>query len=402
MTAMQTIHVWINFPNGEQVLCGEIVCEEPDMKGRVNGAFRYVESYLNHSDAFPLDPVSLPLTPQNHDPQRPSGVFAVFEDSLPDDWGRRLLIRKMGLRRNQQKVSDLLLAINGHAMGALSFSSGNNTTAGTHASIQQLDILLNHAAKFESGEPVENSEIAELLKAGSSPGGARPKVLICDGEDDYWIAKFPSIKDRYSIIPIEHAAMQLAGKAGIPVPETRVLTVGGRNVLLVKRFDVSGRAGRYHMISFRTLLRAEGWYHLSYRDLAGILKVHSYKPEKDLVNLFRQMTFNAYIGNTDDHLQNFSMLHSGNGYYLSPAYDLLADVNDNRTHVLNFDYDPAFPGYDSLVKMGKSYFGIATPDRHVDSVKDALKSWKQAFRQSKVPARDIELLAPAIDRRLLD
>jgi serine/threonine-protein kinase HipA len=65
------------------------------------------------------------------------------------------------------------------------------------------------------------------------------------------------------------------------------------------------------------------------------------------------MVFNALIGNTDDHLKNFAMLHGSNGFFLSPAYDLLPDTAQRREHVLHFDAGHLFPGFEHLVNIGK-------------------------------------------------
>jgi serine/threonine-protein kinase HipA len=74
------------------------------------------------------------------------------------------------------------------------------------------------------------------------------------------------------------------------------------------RFDVLA-VGRRHMISFQTLLQAQGYYQLRYQDLLGIIRKYSNDPAVDSERLYRQMVFNAVVGNTDDHLKNFWMTH---------------------------------------------------------------------------------------------
>jgi len=77
---------------------GEMVCEIAE-NGMGRGAFRYEREYLERDDAFALDPVSLPLKPESFSVEHP-GVFGIFEDSLPDDWGRKLLVRKHAIPRH--------------------------------------------------------------------------------------------------------------------------------------------------------------------------------------------------------------------------------------------------------------------------------------------------------------
>jgi len=112
------IEVWISLED-IQALAGEMVCEIGD-DGRGRGAFRYASDYLNRPGAFALAPISLPLREGEFDVVHP-GVFGVFEDSLPDDWGRRLLVRKHRIPLPQQNLPNLLLALGSAGLGALSF-----------------------------------------------------------------------------------------------------------------------------------------------------------------------------------------------------------------------------------------------------------------------------------------
>ncbi len=89
----------LTLPDGSTLFCGEIVTTLPDSRGMIQGAFRYAPEYLQHPLAFPLDPVNLPLHSKEFRTNRPEGVHAVFEDALPDDWGRNLLIKKAKLGR---------------------------------------------------------------------------------------------------------------------------------------------------------------------------------------------------------------------------------------------------------------------------------------------------------------
>lgn len=95
---------------------GEMVCEIEET-GRGKGAFRYDRTFLQQEDAFALDPVSLPLSPETFTVDHP-GIFSVFEDSLPDDWGRRLLVRKHNLPRSRQNLPSLLLTLGASGLGA--------------------------------------------------------------------------------------------------------------------------------------------------------------------------------------------------------------------------------------------------------------------------------------------
>ncbi len=397
---MIQLNVWLTLPSGEICLVGELIAEDPEgRKGSVQGQFRYAESYLERQDAFPLDPNALPLEDRVFDTERPrSGVHGVFEDALPDDWGRRLLVRRYALTRQEQRVPNLLARL-GQGLGALGFGEASVRTSETVAEMHSLTDLLQAAQAFEAGEPIDDRLLSELFQAGSSPGGARPKALISDN-DAMLIAKFPSIKDQFDMVALEAASLHLAGQAGITVPNSRVHRCGERQVLLSERFDVTSATGRRHVISMQTLLQAEGYYFLGYGDIADCLRLYSDRPGADLQELYRRMVFNAAIGNTDDHLKNFAMLHD-DGYRLTPAFDLIPNCGENIEHVLQFNLTASPPGRQELLSVAKRYnLTTAKAAVVVDDVIAAVVPWQQVFQQFEVPEQDIRRLSPDITARL--
>ncbi len=394
--------VWITLPSGDHIRCGEIVCSEPDRSGRIAGAFRYDAEWISHPYGFAIDPIGLPLSGTEYDCQNPQGIFPVFEDSLPDDWGRRLLIRKDGLNRGQQYLPYLLRALNGNALGALSYyPEAFEPPEQTSAPLLELDKLIQAAHDYEAGRQLSDPDLHLLFAAASSPGGARPKALVRTEDGRCWIAKFPSIKDDIAMVPIEAATLALARTAGLQVPEFKIEACGKQEALLVERFDLTRQGGRRHLISFQTLMQAEGYYTLGYMDLFEPLRRVSGKPAVDIPALYRQMVFNALIGNTDDHLKNFCMLHDDDGYCLSPAYDLLPDTADRREHVLHFNPVFHFPGLNKLKDLGRSARISGAADL-VDHIRKTLSGWKNTFARWGVPDVDIKRLENSIQRRLND
>jgi serine/threonine-protein kinase HipA len=291
-----------------------------------------------------------------------------------------------------------LLALGGSGLGALSFGPDEDNII-HNAELVELPDILEAALCFEQGKTVSDEDLRALYRAGSSPGGARPKVLIRDLDGILWIAKFPSTRDTLSMVPIEAATMNLAKSAGLNVPETRMIACGKRQVLLVRRFDVTASGGRLHMVSTQTLLRAEGWYNQGYTDLFSLMRKHSSQPEVDVPLMYRQMIFNALIGNTDDHLKNFAMLHGRNGFFLSPAYDLLPDTAQRREHVLHFDAGHLFPGIEHLVHIGKKA-GVKKAEEIAREIKDVIRNWRDIYLLFGVSLQEIEQLSPGIEKRL--
>ena len=372
---------------GVQLPVGEMVCEI-NGNGQAKGAFRYDQGFLERSDAFAVDPVSLPLKTDSFSINHP-GIFGVFEDSLPDDWGRKLLVRKHSVPRHDQNLSNLLLALGNSGLGALSYTGHEQPLPPpTAISVRNLSALVTAAEMFEHGE-LRDPELTMLLGAGSSPGGARPKVVVYDETADiHYIAKFPSIKDQVDVVKIECATMALAAKAGLVVPPTTLVECGGKPVLLVRRFDVIP-CGRRHMISMQTLLKAQGYYQLRYQDVLEIVRKYSSNPREDSERLYRQMVFNAIIGNTDDHLKNFWMVYDHQEKWrLSPAFDLVPDIGNRGEHVLFFDIDPFYRGRKSLDIIGRRW-GIANSETVVEQVFETVAGWKEEFSRRGVPEADI-------------
>ena len=142
-----------------------------------------------------------------------------------------------------------------------------------------------------------------------------------------WIAKFNRADDRWNYARVEHAMLVLAKKCGISAAESRVVQVGGKDVLLVRRFDrfkTENGYARARMISGLTLLQADEnerdrW---SYISLAEEIRRLVANPSRDAPELFRRMCFNALISNIDDHPRNHALIAKEREWNLSPAYDL--------------------------------------------------------------------------------
>lgn len=433
---MIRLAIWLRLPNGDRRQAGELAVADPDSRhgGALRGEFRYSPAYLNDPQAFPLDPVHLPLRTGIFEADRPkAGVHAVFEDSLPDDWGRGLLVRRYRIPRHEQRVPIFLKWLGMQGLGALGYTEpppsqgqrrrprSNRTRdpkevdAPASAGLPDLPALVAAADRYTRGLPdalgtdLQNDPGLRLLfRAGSSPGGARPKALILD-QGIHWLAKFPNHKDEVDMVRVEAACLELARRAGVEVPDFRVVDMGHSAALLVRRFDVpedgAETGGRHHMISLSTLLGAENYYQLGYEDIAEVLRKVSGRPETDLPALFRLSVFNAVLGNTDDHLKNFALLHSGpnrGGWRLAPAYDLLPDVADRIEHVLHFGLRGNYPDRKALTELSKRV-GVSseTGARILDQVTQAVGDWMSVFQAHRVPTADIERLGPSINRRLL-
>ncbi|MCK5509054.1 MAG: type II toxin-antitoxin system HipA family toxin [Desulfobacterales bacterium] len=395
--------VWLTLPAAEVVKTGELAIDGPDARGALEGQFRYTPEYLENPKAFPLDPLHLLLSADIFDADRPhAGVHGVFEDSLPDDWGRRLLVRRYKLGRKDQRIPQLLRLIGNQGLGALSYvEEGQPDLKTTGVPIRHLQELALLAEKFEQDGAVDDDELSLLFQAGSSPGGARPKALVKD-ESGAYLAKFTSSMDQLDVVGLEAAAMELGRRAGIETAETRLLSLGSGKCLLVKRFDINKAGGRNHLVSMQSLLKADGYYYAGYRDLAEVIRHVSTQPGQDLRRLYKQMVFNVMIGNTDDHLKNFIMLHNDEGWRLSPAFDLVPNIGFNREQVLRIGYDNRPPDLETLLQEA-GHFGLKRRQHArevIMEIHETVSGWRAVFTECNVPERDAESIGKDINYRI--
>lgn len=296
------------------------------------GRLVYGKSYLERNDAVPFDPVELKLASRVYETTAMNGIFGALRDAGPDSWGKRIIERHVG--KAPLGELDYLLESPDDRAGALGFGLGQKPPAPKRDFNQTIALaklqVIADAIVSDKELPTDPqiTQAQELLLVGSAMGGARPKTAIED-DNALWIAKFNRPDDKENYARIEHAMLKLARACGLTAAESKVVTVGGRDVLLVKRFDrEKTKAGyrRARMVSALTLLRADDspqandkW---SYVLLVEELRRVSAEPKKDAAELFRRMCLNALISNTDDHPRNHALLARERDWRLSPAYDL--------------------------------------------------------------------------------
>jgi serine/threonine-protein kinase HipA len=397
--------VWMMLPDATALKAGELACTDADDAGRFASEFAYAEEWLARDASFALDPISLPLGRARFRATKLEPPLGVFEDALPDDWGRALIIRSRNLPRREQSEPYLLreLADHGLGLGALAFARPESRfPVRALPGATDLPTLFAAAERFEAGVEGNPRDLQKLFAAGSSPGGARPKVLVSDATGE-WIAKFPSRQrdGRFDVVGLEAVGLDLAAAAGITVPDHRLLRLGksrGR-ALLVRRFDVVAGGGRRHMISLRTLCRERaGVYAQSYTEVAQAVRSTSAAPQHDVERLFKLMVFNAAFGNTDDHLKNFWMVRDAAGYRLSEAFDLVPDVGERREHCLAFEYERVAPTHAELNAIARRW-GVADASTLIDAVVASTATFAATAKARAVPKSNIDEIDADLVRR---
>lgn len=323
--------VYITLPGATSaVTAGKFVLDQT-RAGDPLGRFVYGRSYLENAQAVPVDPVELKLAENTYETVQLNGVFGALRDAGPDFWGRRVIEKHAG--KAQLGEMDYLLQSADDRAGALGFGLNNVPPAPLRKFNQTIDLVkLQELAEALVKDEIPNDpaapQVQELLLLGTSMGGARPKVVVQDDEG-LWVAKFNRPDDRWNNTRVEHAMLRLARKCGINAAESRIETVGGKDVLLIKRFDRGKTAYGYtraRMVSSLTVLRAgetpDARARWSYVILAEELRRIVAEPKKDAHELFQRMCFNAMISNLDDHPRNHAIIAPDQRWKLSPAYDL--------------------------------------------------------------------------------
>lgn len=301
-------------------------------------AFSYDADWLRMG--FSISPLSLPLREgvfiAKRDPL--NGMFGVFDDSMPDGWGRLLTdrtLRAHGIDPYAIGQLDRLSLVGHTGMGALEYEP--ETVLERPEPLRNLDEIAAECALLLKTD--FSPDLDALFALGGSSGGVRPKILTrIDGEE--WIIKFPSSVDKDDIGIREYRLSLLAGECGIAMPPTRLFASDRcPGYFGVRRFDRLPDGTRVHMVSASGLLEtSHRMANLDY-GLLMRLTMRITGSVGECERLYRLMCFNVFIGNRDDHGKNFSYLHDPaiDAWTLSPAYDLTENPGINGEHTTSVD-----------------------------------------------------------------
>lgn len=383
------LYVWI-YPVGElsPVLCGALEL----LQGR-RCLFSYDLSWLNRSSGYALSP-DLPLKEGINEPPDGFDIHPIFEDAGPDRWGKNIINKVF----NPQRRSPLeYLELTGeNRIGALGFSrSASEYKIIDGASFHTIDLpdLIQASESLALQMPIDD-DMRRLLRPGSSAGGARPKSIIKHNGKD-WIVKFPAEEDEYDVCALEHASLVLAGKCGINVAESELLKVGEENVLLVRRFDREDEK-RIHFASARTMLIAEGVKEgvMGYADVAEAARRLSSSPKNNCSELFRRMVFNVFIENTDDHEKNHGFIFRNGAWELSPAYDVLPQLQGLGFHQMRIGKDGNEAKIANLLsECDRFLLKQVEAELIICEIHEQVLGWRDIFIQAGVLPRDVDLCA---------
>lgn len=318
------------------------------------------------------------------------GLPGLLADSLPDRYGNQLINRwlaQQGRPQDSMNPIEMLCFIGTRGMGALEFVP---STLKEYKRSYSLEIdslveiarnMLTKRTEFSSNLLCdEEKAVMDILKIGTSAGGARPKALIAYNEKtgevksgqtnaakgfEQWLIKLDGVSDAQfgassGYGRVEMAYYLMATACGIEMMPSRLLEENGRAHFMTKRFDREGGATKHHIQTFCAINHFD--FNLvnsfSYEQLFQTMRELrlSYP---DAEQMFRRMVFNVLARNCDDHTKNFSFRLKKDGIWeLAPAYDLChAYKPDSRwvsQHALSIQGKRTDFNKNDLLEVGES------------------------------------------------
>ncbi|WP_226390526.1 type II toxin-antitoxin system HipA family toxin [Penaeicola halotolerans] len=336
------------------------------------GYFQYDAKFLQKG--WDLSPIKMPITNGSRIYSFPElrqgrsetedtfkGLPGLLADALPDKYGNRLIniwLAQQGRPEGSMNPVEKLCFIGSRGMGALEFEPAQIKTSKNSFSLA-LDSLVDVAKRMLNERETfltnigkdEEKAMMEILKIGTSAGGARPKAVIAYNQKtkevrsgqgnvpkgfEHWLIKLDGVSgeqfgESSGWGRVEYAYYLMAKECGISMSECELLEENGRAHFMTKRFDREGNT-KHHIQSLC------GLQHYDFNDMDGYSYEQVFQtmrllrltyPEAE--EMFRRMVFNVLATNYDDHTKNFSfILKKGESWRLAPAYDLCFSFDANN------------------------------------------------------------------------
>ncbi|MBM3161865.1 MAG: type II toxin-antitoxin system HipA family toxin [Chlorobi bacterium] len=340
------------------------------------------------------------------------GLPGLLADVLPDRYGNQLInlwLAGQGRPQNSMNPVEMLCFIGTRGMGALEFEpavwKANRRTFSVEiaALVEIAKTMLSRKEAFTANlEADAKKAMSELLRIGTSAGGARPKAVIAWNEKtgevrsgqtnaphgfEHWLLKLDGVSDvqlgsSHGYGRVEMAYYNMAQACGITMMPSRLLEENGRAHFMTKRFDREGGSTKHHIQTFSALKHFDynSVMSFSYEQLFQTMRELKL-PYPDAEQMFRRMAFNVAARNCDDHTKNFSFrLKQGGKWELAPAYDVChAWQPDHRwvsQHALSIKGKRADITREDLLAIGKSV-SVKKAAELIDEVNAAVAQWKQ-------------------------
>lgn len=391
-------------------------------------SFEFESSFLTNK--WDLSPLKMPIAdagkrvfsfPELRGTTTFKGLPGLLADVLPDKYGNSLInawLSRNGRPTDSMNPVELLCFIGKRGMGALEFEPIVPKTNNGATKIE-LDSLINIAQEILSGRKDFNTNLSgneakalsDILKIGSSAGGARAKAVIAfnpdtkeirSGQADapkgftHWLLKFDGVTDQQlgtssGYGRVEMAYHLMAKEAEIEMTECRLLEENGRAHFMTKRFDREHGKGKLHIQSFCAVAHYDfsEVTSFSYEQLFETMR-SMLLPYTDAKQLYRRMVFNVMARNCDDHTKNFSFSMDKNGQWkLVPAFDVCHSYRPGSTwvsqHSLSINGKRHNITRNDLLEVAKN-MNIKKAETIINQVNSVISRWNDFAAQTNVKA----------------
>lgn len=389
-------------------------------------SFEYDTKFIKKN--WDLAPLKMPLASSNRRifsfPELKNiktfkGLPGLLADVLPDDYGNQLInswLAQNGRPENSMNPVEMLCFIGTRGMGALEFQP-SQFKANTRAFDIEVDSLVNISQKilqtregFETNfNKDEQQAISDILKIGTSAGGARPKAIIAYNEKtgqvksgqtnapkgfEHWLIKLDTVSDvqfgeSTGFGKIEMAYYLMAKACEIEMMECRLMEENGRAHFMTKRFDRQDGDTKHHI---QTLCAMQHYdfnqiTSFSYEQLFQTMRLLKLSyPQAE--QLFRRMAFNVIARNCDDHTKNFAFrLKQNENWELTPAYDVCFAYRPESSwvsqHNLSINKKRKDITKEDLLIVAKS-MNIKKANSIIQQISETVKKWHQFAEDAKV------------------
>ncbi len=352
MTTLAEVRLWGRTIGAVSLTAGQVVAD-----------FEYDPAFA--ASGIQVAPLTMPLSNRVYSfpelsPQSFYGLPGLLADSLPDKFGNALIdawLATQGRQANSFTAIERLCYTGSRGMGALEFvPSIGPRRQSTQVQIENLVALasdiLTRRKRFQTSLSQDEEALADILRVGTSAGGARAKAVIAwnpsthevrsgqapaDKGFEHWLLKFDGVhgnRDKELDDPqgygaIEYAYYLMAKDCGIDIRECRLLEEHGRRHFMTRRFDRLENGDKLHMQSLGALAHFDFNLAGAYSYEQALLVIHQLGlPMTAIEEQFRRMVFNIVARNQDDHVKNIAFLMDKAGQWsLSPAFDLTYSFN---------------------------------------------------------------------------
>ena len=380
------------------------------------GSFEYDPAFL--ASGIEVSPIAMPLSRRVYTfpelaRQSFHGLPGLLSDSLPDKFGNAVIdawLRSRGRSPESFNPVERLCYTGSRGMGALEYvpARGPSATESERIEIDKLVQLASQVLRSRKKMHVSAGENAmqEIIKVGSSAGGARAKAVIAWNEQtgdirsgqieagkgyDYWLMKFDGVsgngdkegEDAPQYTRIEYGYYLMASDAGIAMSDCRLYEEQGRFHFMTRRFDREAKTGgKLHMQSLGAIAHFDfnqpGVY--SYEQAAQVMRRLRISAT-EISQFYRRMVFNVLARNQDDHVKNISFLMDRKGIWrLAPAYDVTYAYNPDGmwtgTHQMSINGKRDRITHQDLMDAAK-HMGIkqAEAEKAIAAVRESLTRW---------------------------